>query len=198
MSRYHDLHGDEVLREHAPLLAHVAGSVGDQQVRHRGTIGGSIVHADSAADLPAAILASDGVMVVRGPDGERQIPAAEFFLGPFTTPLGPDELLTEIRVPRQTGIGWGFEKFTRRAIDWAIVGVAVVGQAVGLINMAGTPIRARATENALAAGAGRAEAAQLAADGTNPPDEPHATTEYRRHLARVLTARALEKAGAPA
>jgi carbon-monoxide dehydrogenase medium subunit len=198
MSRYHDLHGDEVLREHAPLLAHVAGSVGDQQVRHRGTIGGSIVHADSAADLPAAILASDGVMVVRGRDGERQIPAAEFFLGPFTTPLGPDELLTEIRVPRQTGIGWGFEKFTRRAIDWAIVGVAVVGQAVGLINMAGTPIRAHATENALAAGAGRAEAAQLAADGTNPPDEPHATTEYRRHLARVLTARALEKAGAPA
>jgi carbon-monoxide dehydrogenase medium subunit len=195
MSRYHDLHGDAVLLEHAPLLAHVSGSVGDQQVRHRGTIGGSIVHADSAADLPAAILASDGVLVVRGPEGERQIPAAEFFLGPFTTPLGPDELLTEIRVPRQTGLGWGFEKFTRRAIDWAIVGVAVVGHSVGLVNMAGTPIRASATENALVAGAGAAEAAELAAEGTTPPDEPHATTDYRRHLARVLTARALEKAG---
>ncbi|WP_199434615.1 FAD binding domain-containing protein [Qaidamihabitans albus] len=192
LARYHDLQGDEVLREHAPLLAHVAGVVGDQQVRHRGTIGGSIAHADPAADLPAAILASDAVLVARGQEGERRIPAADFFLGPFTTSLTPEELLTEIRVPRQTGLGWGFEKFTRRAIDWAIVGVAVSGKRVGLINMGGTPVRASAAEEALARGASVAEAAELAAEGTSPPDEPHATTEYRRHLARVLTARALE------
>ncbi|GAA4547567.1 FAD binding domain-containing protein [Amycolatopsis samaneae] len=195
LTRYHDLHHDPVLAEHAPLLAHVAGSVGDQQVRHRGTLGGSLAHADSAADLPAAVLAADGVLVARGPSGERRIPAAEFFVGPFTTPLEPDELLTEIRLPRQTGIGWGFEKFTRRAIDWAIVGVAVAGKAVALVNMAGTPIRAHATEEALAAGATAADAAALAAEGTSPPDEAHASAEYRRHLARVLTARALRQAG---
>ncbi|MFE0026943.1 FAD binding domain-containing protein [Amycolatopsis sp. NPDC059021] len=195
LTRYHDLQHDPVLAEHAPLLAHVSGSVGDQQVRHRGTLGGSLAHADSAADLPAAVLACDGVLVARGPSGERRIPAAEFFVGPFTTPLEPDELLTEIRVPRQTGIGWGFEKFTRRAIDWAIVGVVVAGKAVALVNMAGTPIRARATEEALAAGASAADAAALAAEGTSPPDEAHASAEYRRHLARVLTARALRQAG---
>ncbi|KAA9149223.1 xanthine dehydrogenase family protein subunit M [Amycolatopsis acidicola] len=196
LSRYHDLHHDAVLREHAPLLAHVAGEVGDQQVRHRGTIGGSLAHADAAADLPAAVLASDGELVVRGPNGERRIPAAEFFLGPFTTPLEPDELLTEIRVPLRTGIGWGFEKFTRRAIDWAIAGVAVVGDSVGLINLAGTPIRATATEQALASGASPAEAGALAAEGASPVDEPHATAEYRAHLARVLTTRALAAARA--
>jgi carbon-monoxide dehydrogenase medium subunit len=196
LSRYHDLHHDNTLREHAPLLAHVAGSVGDQQVRHRGTIGGSLAHADSAADLPAAILASGGVLVVRGPGGERQIPAGDFFVGPFTTPLEPDELLTEIRVPVQTGLGWGFEKFTRRAIDWAIVGVAVVGKSVGLVNMAGTPVRATATEDALASGASIADAAALAAEGASPVTEPHASAEYRSHLARVLTARALEHAAA--
>ncbi|HVV14082.1 xanthine dehydrogenase family protein subunit M [Amycolatopsis sp.] len=196
LSRYHDLHHDSVLREHAPLLAHVAGEVGDQQVRHRGTIGGSLAHADAAADLPAAVLASDGELVVRGPGGERRIPAAEFFLGPFTTPLEPDELLTEIRVPLRTGEGWGFEKFTRRAIDWAIVGVAVAGGSVGLINMAGTPIRATATEQALASGASVAEAGALAAENASPVDEPHATAEYRSHLARVLTTRALAAARA--
>lgn len=195
LSRYHDLHRDAVLAEHAPLLAHVAGVVGDQQVRYRGTIGGSVAHADAAADLPAALLASGAEFVVRGPNGQRRIAAADFFLGPFTTPLEPDELLTEIRVPSQAGTGWGFEKFTRRGIDWAIVGVAVVGRSVALVNMAGTPVRASATEEALAAGTPVAEAARLAADGTNPPDEAHATTDYRRHLARVLTERALRHAG---
>ncbi|GHF39352.1 carbon-monoxide dehydrogenase medium subunit [Amycolatopsis bartoniae] len=196
LSRYHDLHSDEVLREHAPLLAHVAGAIGDPQVRHRGTIGGSLAHADAAADLPAALLASDGVLVVRGPRGEREIPAGEFFLGPFTTPLEPDELVTEVRVPAQTGLGWAFEKFTRRSIDWAIVGVAVVGGKVGLVNMAGTPIRATATEEALASGAPIAEAAALAAEGASPVSEPHASAEYREHLARVLTKRALTTAAA--
>jgi carbon-monoxide dehydrogenase medium subunit len=196
LSRYSDLEQDPVLREHAPLLAHVSGEVGDRQVRHRGTLGGSLVHADSAADLPAVVLASDGVLVARGPSGERRIPASEFFLGPFTTPLEPDELLTEVRLPRQTGLGWGFEKFTRRAIDWAMVGVAVVGGKVGLVNMGGVPLRASATEAALASGASIEDAAALAADGTNPPDEPHATADYRRHLARVLTRRALTQAAA--
>ncbi|MEV0068747.1 xanthine dehydrogenase family protein subunit M [Amycolatopsis sp. NPDC050768] len=195
LSRYHDLHGDPVLAEHAPLIAHASGAVGDPQVRHRGTLGGSLVHADSAADLPAVILASDGVLVARGPAGERRIPASEFFLGPFTTPLEPDELLTEIRLPSQAGLGWGFEKFTRRNIDWAIVGVAVVGTSVGLINLGGTPLRAAATEKALADGASADEAAALAAEDTSPPDEPHASAEYRRHLARVLTRRALLAAG---
>jgi carbon-monoxide dehydrogenase medium subunit len=194
LSRYSDLARDPVLLEHAPLLAHVSASVGDRQVRHRGTIGGSLVHADSAADLPAAVLASDAVLVARGPSGERRIPASEFFLGPFTTPLEPAELLTEIRLPSQAGQGWGFEKFTRRAIDWAMVGVAVAGGRVGLVNMGGVPLRASATESALASGASIAEAAAAAAEGTNPPDEPHATAEYRRHLARVLTRRALTQA----
>ncbi|MGW4064301.1 FAD binding domain-containing protein [Amycolatopsis sp. NPDC004747] len=194
LSRYSSLAQDPVLLEHAPLLAHVAGEVGDRQVRHRGTIGGSLVHADAAADLPAAVLASDAVLVARGPSGERRIPAAEFFLGPFTTPLDPAELLTEIRLPAQTGKGWGFEKFTRRAIDWAMVGVTVVDGRVGLVNMGGVPLRATATEEALAGGASIEEAAALAASGTNPPDEPHATAEYRRHLARVLTRRALAQA----
>ncbi|MEV6448631.1 xanthine dehydrogenase family protein subunit M [Amycolatopsis sp. NPDC051716] len=194
LSRYSALVQDPVLLEHAPLLAHVSGEVGDRQVRHRGTIGGSLVHADSAADLPAAVLASDAVLVAQGPSGERRIPAAEFFLGPFTTPLEPAELLTEIRLPAQTGQGWAFEKFTRRAIDWAMVGVTVVGGRVGLVNMGGVPLRATATEEALAAGASIEDAAALAAEGTNPPDEPHATAEYRRHLARVLTRRALTQA----
>ncbi|GDY29005.1 FAD binding domain-containing protein [Gandjariella thermophila] len=194
LSRYHDLHHDEVLRQHAPLLAHVAGAIGDPQVRHRGTIGGSLAHADAAADLPAALLASDGVLVAQGPGGRREIPAGEFFLDPFTTALQPDELLVEIRVPGQDGVGWAFEKFTRRSIDWAIVGVAVLGQSVGLINMAGTPIRATRVEEALAGGANPAEAAELAAEGTSPPDEPHASAAYRQHLARVLTGRALERA----
>lgn len=191
LTRYHDLQHDEVLREHAPLLAHAAGVVGDPQVRHRGTIGGSVAHADPAADVPAALLASDATLVVTGTGGRKEIPVGEFFLGPFTTPLEADELLTEIRVPLRTGIGWGFEKFTRRAIDWAIVGVAAVGDSVALINMGGTPVRATATEAALAEGATPAAAAELAAEGTSPVAEPHATADYRRHLARVLTARAL-------
>ncbi|EHR61279.1 FAD binding domain-containing protein [Saccharomonospora cyanea] len=194
MTRYHDLVRDPVLAEHAPLVAHVAGVIGDPQVRHRGTIGGSVAHGDAAADLPAALLACDAEFVVRGRDGERTVAAGEFFLGPFTTALEPDEVLTEIRLPRRGDAGWGFEKFTRRAIDWAIVGVAVQGRNVGLINMAGTPIRAEATERALADGASIVEAAALAAEGTSPADEPHATAAYRAHLARVLTERALVQA----
>lgn len=194
LTRYHELRSDPLLVEHAPLIAHVAGTIGDPQVRHRGTIGGSVAHGDAAADLPAALLACAAEFCVRGPGGRRVVAAGEFFLGPFTTALGEDEVLTEIRVPKRSGVGWGFEKFTRRGIDWAIVGVAVCGRAVGLVNMGGTPLRAEATERALAGGASIAEAAALAAEGTSPADEPHATAEYRRHLARVLTERALVQA----
>jgi carbon-monoxide dehydrogenase medium subunit len=193
LTRYRDLHTNEILRAHAPLLAEVAGAIGDPQVRNRGTIGGSIAHADPAADLPAAALASDAVFVVRGPEGEREIAAQDFFLGPFTTPLEPDELLVEVRVPKLTGIGWGFEKFNRRAIDWAIVGVTVVGSSIALINMGGAPVRAHAAEQALAGGASPAEAGALAAEDTSPANEPHASADYRKHLARVLTTRALTK-----
>jgi carbon-monoxide dehydrogenase medium subunit len=193
LTRYRDLHRNEILRAHAPLLAEVAGAIGDPQVRNRGTIGGSLAHADPAADLPAAALASDAVFVVRGPEGEREIAAQEFFLGPFTTPLEPDELLVEIRVPKLTGVGWGFEKFNRRAIDWAIVGVTAVGSSIALINMGGSPVRAHAAEQALADGASPAEAGALAAEDTSPAEEPHASADYRRHLARVLTTRALAK-----
>ncbi len=197
MTRYQDLRTDPLLAGTAGLLAHVAGMVGDPQVRHRGTIGGSLVHADPAADLPAAVLASDATLVARGPTGSRHIPARDFFVAPFTSALEPEEILTEIRVPDQTGRGWGFEKFTQRNIDWAIVGVVALGgerPAVALINMGETPARATAVEEAIAGGADRAEAARLAADGTNPPDTPGASADYRRHLARVLTARALDQA----
>ncbi|HEY1574834.1 MAG TPA: xanthine dehydrogenase family protein subunit M [Pseudonocardiaceae bacterium] len=198
LTRYHDLQHDGILLEHARLVAHAAGEVGDPQVRHRGTIGGSVAHADPAADVPAALLASDATLVITGPQGTREVPITEFFLGPFTTSLGADELLTEIVVPSHAGQGWGFEKFTRRAIDWAIVGVAAVGGSVALINMAGTPLRARAVEAALADGASIEDAAAHAAEGTSPVDEAHAGADYRKHLAGVLTARALEQvAGRP-
>jgi carbon-monoxide dehydrogenase medium subunit len=194
LTRYRDLEIDPILAEHAPLVAHAAGAIGDPQVRHRGTIGGSLVHADPAGDLPAAVLVSDAVLVLRGPEGEREIPVDEFFVGPFTTPLAEDELLTEIRLPKQTGIGWGYEKFTRREIDWAIVGVAALGKKVALINMGGTPLRAHGVEAALADGASIPDAAALAGEDGNPADEPHASADYRRHLATVLTARALTRA----
>jgi carbon-monoxide dehydrogenase medium subunit len=195
MTRYKDLNLDRTLREHSPLLAHITGWIGDPQIRHRGTIGGSIAHADPAGDLPAAILASDATLVTRSPSGGRRIPAAGFFLGPFTTALADDEVLTEIRLPSQAGLGWGFEKFTRRATDWAIVGVTCVGGAVALVNMGPTAMRATATEQALAGGADVDHAAAHAAEGAEPGDEPHASPEYRHHLARVLTARALRQAG---
>ena len=146
LTRYRDLHTDEILRAHAPLLAEVAGAIGDPQVRNRGTIGGSLAHADPAADLPAAALASDAVFVVRGPEGEREIAARGLLPRSVHHPVGTGRLLVEIRVPKLTGVGWGFEKFSRRAIDWAIVGVAAVGSSIALINMGGAPVRARAAD----------------------------------------------------
>ena len=182
------------VREHSPLLAHAAGLVGDPQVRNRGTIGGSLAHADPAADVPLACLTVDATAVIEGHDGPREVGLGEFFTGYFSTVLGEDEILTAIRVPSAAGVGWGYEKFTRRANDWAVVGVATVAGRVGLANMAPSVMRAGATEAALADGASVEEAAALAADGTDPVTDLAADVEYRRHLARVLTGRALTTA----
>jgi aerobic carbon-monoxide dehydrogenase medium subunit len=194
LTRHHDVQHSELLGRQVPLLAHAAGEVGDPQIRHRGTIGGSIAHADPASDLPAVLLALNATIVARGADGSREIPIGEFFEGLFETALEPDELLTEIQVPKPASAAWAFGKFTQRAIDWAIVGCAVSGGRVALVNMGGTPLRAAATEAALAAGASPAEAAAHAAEGTSAADDIRASREYREHLARVLVSRALTEA----
>jgi carbon-monoxide dehydrogenase medium subunit len=194
LTRHHDLATSPLLARRLPLLACAAGSVGDPQVRHRGTIGGSLAHGDPASDLPAVILALDAILVAQGQGGSREIPAREFFTGLFETALAPGELLTEIRIREPAGPGWSFQKFTRRAIDWAVVGVAVQGNRVALANMAPTPVRAAAVEAALAAGADPDEAAAHAAEGTRPGSDLGASAAYREHLARVLTARALAEA----
>ncbi len=195
LTRHRDLVASDVLRAEAPLISIVAAYVGDPQIRNRGTIGGSLAHADPAADLPAAVLASDATLVIQGRDGRRDVPASEFFTGYFETALADDEMLVEIRVPRTGPTGAHYEKFTRRANDWAIVGVATVAGRVALANMGSVPLRAAATEAALAEGATIAAAAELAAEGTNPVDDMNADADYRRHLARVLTRRALVAAG---
>ncbi len=196
LTSHHQLATSGLLRRDLPLLAHAAGQVGDPQIRHRGTIGGSLAHADPAADLPAVVLALDATLVARGTAGTRQIAAGEFFLGLFETALRPGELLAEVRVPRPSQAGWSFQKFTKRAIDWAIVGAAVQGGNVALVNMAQTPVRAGMVERALAAGSGPAEAAALAAEETSPADDINASSDYRKHLATVLVRRAIEEARA--
>ena len=198
MTRHHELETSVVLAESCPLLPFVAGQVGDPQVRRRGTIGGSIAHGDPASDLPAAVLALGAMLVVEGPSGRREIAADDFFLGFLETALAPDELLVEVRIPEHRG-GWSFQKFTRRAQDWAIVAVAAVTGnrvGVGLVNMGVTPLRAGAVEAAIANGSELATAADLAAEGTEPSADLHASVEFREHLARVLTRRALLEATA--
>ena len=198
-TRHHELEKDEVAAAEVPILPYVASQVGDPQVRHRGTIGGTVAHSDPASDLPTALLALGGTVVVQGPSGRRDIPITEFWLGFFETALAEDELIVEIRVPRTGSAGWAYEKFTRRANDWPIVAAAAVDGRVALANMAGSVVRATATEEALSRGASIEEAAALADQGTSPGADMHADQEYRRHLARLLTRRALEKAaGAPA
>jgi carbon-monoxide dehydrogenase medium subunit len=195
-TRHFELERDDVARAEVPLLPHVAGLVGDPQVRHRGTLGGTVAHGDPASDLPTALLALGGTVVAQGPDGRRSIPLTEFFLGFFETALAPDEVVVELRVPRTGSAGWGYEKFTRRANDWPIVAAAAVEGRVALANMGGAVLRATATEEALARGASIEEAAALADEGTTPAADMHADEEYRRHLARLLTRRALETAAA--
>jgi len=197
LTRHCDIQRSALLLADVPLIPHVAGLVGDPQVRHRGTIGGSIAHGDAASDLPAAALALSATLVVRGPRGTREIPAADFFRGFLETAIAPDELLAEIRLPKMGGAGWSYQKFNRRAQDWAIVGVAAVGVAAGggvaLVNMAATPVRASAVEQAVAGGAAAGEAASAASAGLDPPADLNASSEFRRHLATVLVRRALEE-----
>ena len=195
-TRHAQLQHDDVARAEVPLLPHVASLVGDPQVRHRGTLGGTVAHGDPASDLPTALLALGGAVVAQGPNGRRSIPLTEFFLGFFETALAPDEMIVELRVPRTGSAGWGYEKFTRRANDWPIVAAAAVDGRVALANMGGAVLRATATEEALARGASVEEAAAVADEGTAPSADMHADPDYRRHLARLLTRRALETAAA--
>ncbi len=194
------------VRQHVPLLAQAISMVGDTQVRNRGTLGGALAHADPAGDMPVVVTALGATMVVRGPGGERTIPADEFFVDIFSSALGPDEILTEIRIPAQAGPG-NYQKFRRRAIDWAIVGAAVsVTRANGsidaasvvLTNVGPRPMRAAAVESALTGQQASADvirqAADRAADGITPTGELSASAEYKSHLACVLTRRALTEA----
>ncbi len=201
LTRHHAVNTSELLVREVPLLAHAAGQVGDPQVRHRGTIGGSLVHGDPASDLPAVLLALRARVIVTGPTGERSVAASDLFTGFLETAVGEDEVLTEVRVPRLAGLGWSFQKFTQRACDWAIVGVAAqAGEpgggrraGVALVNMGATPLQAIAVEGALDGGADTAEAAALAAEGTEAPGDLNASPEFREHLARVLVRRALDE-----
>ncbi|HEY1279233.1 MAG TPA: xanthine dehydrogenase family protein subunit M [Acidimicrobiales bacterium] len=197
LTRHRDVETSDVLHEHAPLLAHAASQVGDPQVRHRGTIGGSIAHADPASDLPATTLALGATYVAQGPNGTREIAAADFFTGFLESSLAADELLTEIRVPKMAGAKWSFQKFNRRAQDWAIVGVAAWRRngdsGVGLVNMASTPVLASSVSAAVASGASPADAAEQAVAEASPQADLNASVEYRTHLAKVLVRRALEE-----
>ncbi len=205
-THYHLVH-DPLIAEHCGLLAEAAATVADPAVRHRGTIGGSLAHGDPAGDLPAVALALDATLTARGPRGDREIAAADFFVDYLTTALEPAEILTGIRVPKLAGWGYRYEKFHRTAQAWAIVGVAaltrrsngrVAEARVGLTNMGPVPVRATAAE-AAAAGAEASRdalraAAAHAAEGTEPPSDLHGAPDYRRHLAQVLTGRALSAA----
>ena len=204
LTRHKDVATAALLREHCPIVSHTAGQVGDPQVRHRGTIGGSLAHGDPASDLPTVILALDGELVVRGSAGERTVPASAFFTGVFQTAVASNEMLVEIRVPKLgSGMGWSYTKMSRRAQDWATVAVAAVversngliGKAsIGLTNMGATPLRATVAEEAIAGGESIDDASALASDGTEPSSDHAASADFRRHLVRVLARRALEEA----
>ena len=195
-------------REDLGAYAAVAHGIADQQVRNRGTVGGSLAHGDPASDWPTAMLAAEGSVTAMGPGGAREIPASELFLDYLTTSVAADEVVTEVRLPALEGFAWGYEKFTRRAEDWAMVGVLALVQKAGdgtvgdvriaLTNMGSTPLRASAAEEALR---GRpldaesiAQAAAHAAEGTSPPADRNASADYKRHLAQALTKRALTTA----
>jgi carbon-monoxide dehydrogenase medium subunit len=205
MTTHHDVQRDPLVKEHAGLIAEATATVADPAVRHRGTFGGALSHADPASDLPAVAAALDAELVIAGSGGRRTVPASEFFVDYLQTAVQPDEVLVEVRVPKHTGWGYRYEKFHRVAQSWAIVGVAAVvrrengsiAQArVGLTNMASTPVRAGAVESALAGAAldGIAAACEQAAEGTSPPSDLNGKADYRQHLARVLTRRAVTAA----
>jgi carbon-monoxide dehydrogenase medium subunit len=200
LTRHHDVANSEALQQLCPILPFTASRIGDPQVRHVGTIGGSVAHADPAGDIPAVLLALGAEMVVRGPNGEtRRVGAGDFFRGLFEPDLRSNEVLTEIRVPKTGRRGWSYVKFQRRAQDWALVGVAALagngaGPAVALTNMADRPIRATGVEEDLSGGADPTAAAERAAEGTRPPSDAFASAEYRQELVKVLVRRALEEA----
>ena len=207
MTTHDEVANSELIKEHAALLAKATAEVADPQIRHRGTLGGAIVHADPAGDLGAPVLALDAEMVIAGPGGERTVAAKDFFTDLFETAVGDGELLTAIRIPKHTGWGAHYEKFVRVAHQWSIVGVAATVKAdggtiseakIGLTNMGSTPLRAASVEAALAGkSAGDvADACSSAADGTNPPSDRNGDADYRRHLATVLTSRAVAAAAA--
>ena len=194
LARHVTIHNSQVVKDKLPILAEVAGEVGDNQVRNMGTIGGVVAHADAAGDYPTIALMLDADIVTN----QRTIPAKDFFKDIFTTPLAVDEIVTEIVFPVANG-PHKYIKFRRRLFDWAIVGAAAQkvdgGWRIGLTNVGPTPVRAKAVEDALHKGAKPEEAAQLASDGLNPSGDLRASPEYKKHLARVLTKRAIEQAG---
>jgi carbon-monoxide dehydrogenase medium subunit len=206
-TRYHDIVNSSLVKDACPILARVSSLVGDPQVRHVGTIGGSVAHGDPASDIPSALLALDAELIVSGPGSARRtVPASDFFKGLFQTDLGPQEMLTEIRIRRPVpDMGWSCLKFSRRAQDWAIVGITALVERsngriararIALTNMGLVPLRASAVEEALTGARpdAVARAAEMAAEGTSPPSDTNASADYRRYLVRLLVRRAVESA----
>lgn len=204
MATHDETRKNPLVSEHARLLSVTLAEVADPQIRHRGTVGGALVHADPAGDIGTAILALEAEMVIVGPNGSRTVAAEDFFVGLFTSAVGEDELLTQIRIPKHTGWGARYEKFVRLVHQWSIVAVAatvrveggsIADARVALTNMGATPLRARSVEQALIGQAPTAdavrEAASKAAEGTEPPSDLNGAADYRRHLAGVLTRRAV-------
>ena len=206
LTRHREIHFNELVNEHCGILSYVAGLLGDPSVQHRGTIGGVLAHGDPAGDMPSVMCALEGELVIQGPDGERTVPAVEFFKDYLFTDLEPQEVVTEVRVPKLgPNTGWSYKKFSRRSQDWAVVGVAAIVERdnggissarIGLTSMGSTPIRASAAEQALSGASADqiAEAANSADEGTSPASDDAASAEFRRHLARVWTRRAVEEA----
>ena len=206
LTRHREVHFNDLVNEHCGILGYTAGLLGDPSVQHRGTIGGALAHGDPAGDMPSVISALEGEIVVKGPDGERTIAALDFFQDYLMTALEDQEVVTEVRVPKLgPNTGWAYKKFSRRSQDWAIVGVAAVVEKsdgsidsarIALTSMGSTPIRARAVEEALAGASPDdvAGAADAADEGTEPGSDDAASAEFRRHLARVWTRRAVEEA----
>src|SRR3712207_5168491 len=206
LTRHRDLHNNEFVKEHYGIVGYTAGLLGDPSVQHRGTIGGTLAHGDPAGDMPSVVTALEATLVVQGPDGERTVPAGEFFQDYLFTALEPEEVVTEVRGPKLgSNTGWSYKKFARRSQDWAIVGVAAVVEKengsissarIGLTSMGSTPLRATSTEQALSGASAEqvAEAANVADEGTSPATDDAASAEFRRHLARVWTRRAVEEA----
>lgn len=206
LTRHRDVHNNELVQEHCGIVGYTAGLLGDPSVQHRGTIGGTLAHGDPAGDMPAVISALEGTLVIQGPNGERSVKAADFFQDYLFTDLEPDEVVKEVQVPKLgANTGWSYKKFSRRSQDWAIVGVAAVVEKsngnidsarIGLTSMGSTPIRASTVEEALSGASpdGVAEAANSADEGTEPATDDAASAEFRKHLARVWTRRAVEEA----